>query len=342
MITAVSVHDQGARGVGDRDAGHRGALALAREVIETEAAAVSALADRLDERFLAAIDVILASRGRVVVSGIGKSGHIGRKIASTMASTGTPSFFMHPAEASHGDLGMITKGDVLVALSHSGESDELLLIIPLVKRQGAKLIAMTGNSASTLAREADVVLDTRVDKEACPFNLAPTASTTAALAMGDALAIALLDARGFGPEDFARSHPGGSLGRRLLTHVRDVMRTGSDIPSVREDAFLPEAVLEMSRGRIGMTAVLDDAGLVTGVFTDGDLRRTLERVADFKRARITDYMTRNPRTIAAEKLAAEAVQIMEHYRVNQLLVLEPDGKLVGALNMHDLFRAKVL
>jgi len=342
MITAVSVHNQGARSAGDRDAGHRGALVLAREVIETEAAAVSALADRLDERFLAAIDVILASRGRVVVSGIGKSGHIGRKIASTMASTGTPSFFMHPAEASHGDLGMITKGDVLVALSHSGESDELLLIIPLVKRQGAKLIAMTGNSASTLAREADVVLDTRVDKEACPFNLAPTASTTAALAMGDALAIALLDARGFGPEDFARSHPGGSLGRRLLTHVRDVMRTGSDIPSVREDAFLPEAVLEMSRGRIGMTAVLDDAGLVTGVFTDGDLRRTLERVADFKRARITDYMTRNPRTIAAEKLAAEAVQIMEHYRVNQLLVLEPDGKLVGALNMHDLFRAKVL
>jgi arabinose-5-phosphate isomerase len=334
MIKAASAAHQDIRG--------EGALALAREVLETEAAAVAALVDRLDERFLKAVRIILATPGRVVVSGIGKSGHIARKIASTMASTGTPSFFMHPAEASHGDLGMITKDDVLLALSYSGESDELLVILPLVKREGGRLIAMTGNPESTLGREADVVLDTRIAKEACPLNLAPTASTTAALAMGDALAIALLDARGFGPADFARSHPGGSLGRRLLTHVRDVMRTGADVPTVSESALFSAAVIEMSRGRMGMTAVVDDAGRLVGVFTDGDLRRTLEKTADFRSVRIADYMTRNPRTIGPEKLAAEAVQTMERYKVNQLLVVGAEGRLEGALNMHDLFRAKVI
>jgi arabinose-5-phosphate isomerase len=336
MITAASATVPQTRTV------ERGALALAREVLETEAAAVGALAARLDERFLAAVALVLACRGRVVVSGMGKSGHIGRKIASTLASTGTPAFFMHPGEAGHGDLGMITGEDVLVALSQSGESEELLLILPLAKRAGAKVIAMTGNSDSSLASHADVTLDTHVAKEACPLNLAPTASTTAALALGDALAVALLDARGFGHDDFARSHPGGSLGRRLLTHVADVMHTGGEVPTVPDTALLPEAVLEMSRGRLGMTAVLDRDDRVVGVFTDGDLRRTLERVDDFKRARIIDHMTRSPRTIAPERLAAEAVQLMERHKVSQLLVVDRAGALVGALNMHDLFRARVL
>jgi arabinose-5-phosphate isomerase len=335
MITAASTAPQ-------TRAAESATLALAREVLETEAAAVRALVARLDDRFLAAVSLILGCRGRVVVSGMGKSGHIGRKIASTLASTGTPAFFMHPGEASHGDLGMITGEDVLVALSHSGESEELVLILPLAKREGAKVIAMTGNADSSLGRQADVILDTQVDKEACPLNLAPTASTTAALAMGDALAVALLDARGFGHEDFARSHPGGSLGRRLLTHVADVMHTGAAVPVVRDTALLPEAVLEMSRGRLGMTAVLDAARRVVGVFTDGDLRRTLERVEDFKRARIVDHMTRSPRSIAPDRLAAEAVQLMERHKVSQLLVVDAAGTLVGALNMHDLFRAKVL
>ena len=317
-------------------------LELAKQVLAIEARAVQELIGRLDGKFLAAVDLILNCRGRVVVSGIGKSGHIARKIASTMASTGTPAYFLHPAEAIHGDLGMITRDDVLIVLSNSGESAELLTIVPLIKREGAKLVAMTGNAGSTLALEADVHLDAGVSQEACPLNLAPTASTTAALALGDALAIALLDAKGFGPADFARSHPGGSLGRRLLTHVRDVMRGGADVPSVPATANMREAVLEMTRGRIGMTAVVDAASRVVGVFTDGDLRRTIDRLDDFHAAKLTEVMTRNPRTIAPEKLAVEAVQIMEQFKVNQLLVVDADSRLVGALNMHDLFRAKVL
>jgi arabinose-5-phosphate isomerase len=276
------------------------------------------------------------------VSGIGKSGHVARKIASTMASTGTPAFFVHPAEASHGDLGMITRDDAMVALSYSGESEELLTIVPLVKRQGAKLVVMSGNPESTLAKEADVHLDVHVDKEACPLNLAPTASTTAALAMGDALAIALLDARGFGKDDFARSHPGGSLGRRLLTHVRDVMRTGDDVPSVSERSTLAETVLEISRKRMGMTSVVDAQGRIVGLFTDGDLRRALERGIDIRATPVTAVMTRGPRTIRPEALAVEAVEIMERTKSTQLPVVDADGVLIGALNIHDLFRAKVL
>ena len=318
------------------------ALELAKQVLTIEAEAVQSLAARLDQSFLDAVSLLLNCKGRVVVSGIGKSGHIARKIASTMASTGTPAYFVHPAEASHGDIGMITRDDVLIALSNSGESEELLTILPLLKRQGGRLIAITGNTNSALAREADVHLDARVAKEACPLNLAPTASTTAALALGDALAVALLDAKGFGVEDFARSHPGGALGRRLLTHVRDVMRSGDDVPSVPEHAGFSEALLEMSKKRMGMTAVLDAAGRVSGIFTDGDLRRTLAQIEDIKAARISAIMTRGPSTIAPEKLAVEAVRIMEERKVNQLLVVTDEGKLVGALNMHDLFRAKVI
>jgi arabinose-5-phosphate isomerase len=318
------------------------ALELARKVLSIEADAVAALVSRLDQHFLDAVGLILACRGRVVVSGIGKSGHIARKIASTMASTGTPAFFVHAAEASHGDLGMITHDDVMIALSYSGESDELLTIIPLIKRQGAKLIAITGNLESTLAREADVHLDARVAQEACPLNLAPTASTTAALALGDALAIALLDARGFDANDFARSHPGGMLGRKLLTHVSDVMRTGNDVPRVSVTAHFSEALLEMSKKGMGMTAILDGNGKVAGIFTDGDLRRTLERASDIRALSISAVMTRNPRTIAANKLAAEAVELMERHHVNQLLVVTDGAELIGALNMHDLFRAKVI
>ena len=318
------------------------ALELARKVLAIEADAVRALIGRLDERFLAAVSLILACKGRVIVSGIGKSGHIARKIASTMSSTGTPAYFVHPAEASHGDLGMIQRDDVFIGISYSGESDELLQIVPLVKRQGAKLVVLGGNAASTLAREADVFLDAAVAQEACPLNLAPTASTTAALALGDALAVALLDARGFSADDFARSHPGGLLGRRLLTHVADVMRSGADVPKVSDQAMLKEAVLEMSRGRIGMTAVLDSAGRVRGIFTDGDLRRALERITDFAAARVLDLMSPGPRTIRPEALAVEAVELMESHKVNQLLVVDARGELVGALNMHDLFRAKVI
>jgi len=318
------------------------ALALAREVLEIEAAAVAALASRLDERFLAALRMILECRGRVVVTGIGKSGQVGRKIASTMASTGTPAFFVHPAEASHGDLGMITRDDVVVALSHSGESDELLAILPLVKRKGAQLITLTGNLQSTLARLADVVLDVGVEKEACPLNLAPTASTTAALALGDALAVALLDARGFGHDDFAGVHPGGALGRRLLLHVRDVMRTGNDVPVVAEGVALADAVLEISRRRLGMTAVVAAGRRLVGIFTDGDLRRSLERGVDIHRTRVEEVMTPNPRTIGPEALAAEAVELMESHRITQLPVIDGDGRIIGALNIHDLLSAKVL
>lgn len=318
------------------------ALDLARKVLAIEADAVSALASRLDERFLDAIGLILACRGRVVVSGVGKSGHIARKIASTMASTGTPAFFLHAAEAGHGDLGMITHDDVVLALSNSGQTDELLTIIPLIKRQGAKLIAVTGNADSALAREADVHLDARVAQEACPLNLAPTASTTAALALGDALAVALLDARGFNEQDFARAHPGGALGRRLLTHVSDVMRTGEDIPSVPETASFFDVLLEMSRKGMGMAAVVDSSRKAVGIFTDGDLRRTLERKPDLRSLKVTDIMKRDPRTVAPHKLAAEAVELMERYKINQLLVVSDAGELVGALNTHDLLRAKVI
>lgn len=315
---------------------------LARQVLRIEAEAVSALIDRIGDDFLRAVELILNCHGRVIVSGIGKSGHIARKIASTMASTGTPAYFVHPAEASHGDLGMIVPDDVLIALSNSGESEELLRIVPLIKRQGAKLIAMTGNPHSTLAREADAHLDAGVAQEACPLNLAPTASTTAALALGDALAVALLDARGFGPDDFARSHPGGALGRRLLTHVSDVMRPASEVPTVAPTTPLTEAILAISRGSLGMTAVLDEQACIVGIFTDGDLRRAFARNIDPHRAIVSDAMSANPRTIAAEQLAVEAVEMMERFKINQLLVASGDGQLVGALNMHDLFRAKVI
>jgi arabinose-5-phosphate isomerase len=318
------------------------ALELARRVLAIEADAVRALIERIDERFLTAVSLILQRRGRVVVSGIGKSGHIARKIASTLSSTGTPAYFLHPAEANHGDLGMIESGDVFIAISHSGESEELLSIVPQVKRRGAKLIALTGRAGSALARESDVLLDAGVAQEACPHNLAPTASTTAALALGDALAVALLDARGFSADDFARSHPGGSLGRRLLTHVADVMRKGDDVPSVPDSATFKQALLEISRGRMGMTAVLDAQGKVRGIFTDGDLRRALDKVLDFDRMPVTEVMTRAPRTIRPEALAVEAVQLMERHKVNQLLVVDDHERLVGALNMHDLFRAKVI
>ena len=324
-----------------QDSGEK-SLALARRVLEIEADAVRALIGRIDGSFLKALRLVLACKGRVVVSGIGKSGHIARKIASTMASTGTPAFFVHAAEAGHGDLGMIRPEDIFVCISHSGESSELLAIVPLVKRQGAKLIAITGEAGSTLAREADVHLDAGVAQEACPLNLAPTASTTATLALGDALAVALLDARGFSEADFARSHPGGSLGRRLLTRVYDVMRRDADIPTVPIEATLSTAVLEISRKRMGMTAVVDTAGRIAGIFTDGDLRRTVEKVTDLKSARIADLMSKAPRTIGPQALAVEAVELMERHMINQLLVAGEDGVLVGALDMHDLFRAKVV
>jgi arabinose-5-phosphate isomerase len=318
------------------------ALDLARQVLLIEADAVKALAERLDDSFLKALDIILHCSGRVVVSGMGKSGHIARKIASTMASTGTPAFFVHPGEASHGDLGMITHDDTLIALSNSGESAEIVSIVPLLKRKGAKLIAMTGNPNSSLAREADVHLDTSVKQEACPLGLAPTASTTAALALGDALAVALLDARGFGADDFARSHPGGALGRRLLVHVKDVMHTGTNLPKVKETATLSEALLEMTRTGLGMTAIVDQTGSIAGIYTDGDLRRTLDRNLDIHSTPVTQVMTRSPRTIGAERLAAEAVQMMEEHKINGLLVTDEDGKLVGALNMLVLLRAGVV
>ncbi|HYD56479.1 MAG TPA: KpsF/GutQ family sugar-phosphate isomerase [Burkholderiales bacterium] len=318
------------------------ALDLARKVLAIEADAVRALVDRLDGKFLQAVELILKRKGRVVVSGIGKSGHIARKIASTLSSTGTPAYFVHPAEAGHGDLGMIEKGDVFIALSYSGSSAELLEIVPLVKRLGAKLIAITGNAQSALARDADVHLDAAVSQEACPLNLAPTASTTAALALGDALAVALLDARGFSAADFARSHPRGRLPRQALVHVSDVMRDGEAVPRVLEGTPLREAVMEISRGKLGMTAVLDAEGRVCGIFTDGDLRRAIERGVDLAAGRVRDVMTAGPKTISPGALAAEAVQLMEQHKINQVLVVDDAGALAGALNMHDLFRAKVV
>jgi arabinose-5-phosphate isomerase len=318
------------------------ALALARDVLTIEAQAVQALVERLDHRFVAALELILRRSGRVIVSGMGKSGHIARKIASTLSSTGTPAYFVHPAEASHGDLGMVESGDVFIAISYSGSSEELLEIVPLVKRRGAKLIAITGSTESALAREADVHLDAAVEQEACPHNLAPTASTTAALALGDALAVALLDARGFSADDFARSHPRGRLPRQALVHVADVMRKGDALPKVGAGASLRDALLEMSRGGMGMTAVLDAEGRVRGIFTDGDLRRALEKGGDVAARGVASAMSASPRTIAPGALAAEAVQLMEKHKINQMLVVDPRGVLVGALNMHDLFRARVI
>jgi arabinose-5-phosphate isomerase len=318
------------------------ALVLAREVINIEAAAVQALTQRVDDNFLRALNIILSCEGRVIVSGMGKSGHIARKIAATMSSTGTPAYFVHPAEASHGDLGMITAQDVFIALSYSGESDELMTIVPLIKRQGARLISLTGNAKSSLALAADAHLDGSVSKEACPMGLAPTTSTTAALVLGDALAMALLDAKGFGKEDFARSHPGGSLGRRLLTHVRDIMHTGKAIPAVSQDATLSDAILEISRKSLGMTAIVDENQSVLGIYTDGDLRRTLEKKLDFNTTAISSVMSKTPRSISPDALAAEAVRMMEERGISQMLVVDNNNKLVGALNMLDLLRAKVI
>ncbi|QHE90846.1 KpsF/GutQ family sugar-phosphate isomerase [Pandoraea fibrosis] len=317
------------------------ALEVAREVLRTEADAIERVSAHLDDSFSEAVSLLLDCRGRVVVTGMGKSGHIGRKLAATFASTGTPAFFVHPAEASHGDLGMITADDVVVALSNSGETGELVSILPMIKRIGAKLIAMTGNANSSLGRLSNVHLDAHVDREACPLGLAPTASTTAALALGDALAVTLLDARGFGAEDFARSHPGGALGRRLLTFVRDVMRTGERIPRVRSDASLSDALLEMTAKGLGMTAIVDADDRVVGIFTDGDLRRLFKRTLDFTTLTLADVMKASPRTIGPDQLAAEAAELMERFGITQLLVTEND-RLVGALNVHDLFAAKVV
>ena len=318
-----------------------GALELARQVLEIEAGAVAALAGRLDQTFQRAVDLLLAARGRVVVSGVGKSGHIGRKLAATFASTGTPAVFVHAAEAAHGDLGMITPADVVVALSYSGETAELLTVVPILKREGTPLIAISGHATSSLARHADVHLDVHVEKEACPLNLAPTSSTTAMLALGDALAIACLDARGFGAADFARSHPGGALGRRLLTRVADIMRSGEALPVVPIAATVLEAVAEISRKRLGMTAVVEADGRVAGIFTEGDLRRLIERVGDVRALSVREVMTRSPLSVPSTLLAAEAARILDASLRNQLLVID-DGRLVGALHMHDLTAAKVL
>jgi arabinose-5-phosphate isomerase len=313
-----------------------------RRVLAIEARAVADLEHRLGGDFAAACALLLACEGRVVVTGMGKSGHVANKIAATLASTGTPSFFLHPGEAMHGDAGMITRHDVVLALSNSGETDELLAILPVIKRLDVHLIALTGRRDSTLGRHADVTLDVSVAQEACPLNLAPTASTTAMLAMGDALAVAVLEARGFTEEDFARSHPGGTLGRRLLLHVEDVMHRGADLPAVAPDTALGDGLLEMSRKGLGMTTVVDEQRRVVGVFTDGDLRRAFERQLDVHRTRMQDVMTRSPKVAGPRMLAAEAVHLMETYRITALPVVAADGTLVGALNVHDLLRAGVM
>jgi arabinose-5-phosphate isomerase len=316
---------------------------LARGVLDIEAQAVSGLKARLGREFVEAHRLILGTRGRVVVTGMGKSGHVARKIASTLASTGTPAFFMHPGEASHGDLGMITADDVVVAISNSGESDEILRVLPVIKRRGAKVIAITGRPDSTLARESDVHLDAAVEKEACPLNLAPTASTTAVLALGDALAVALLDARGFKSDDFARHHPAGAIGRRLLVHVSDIMRKGERVPRSAPDDLLPEAIVEMSKKLIGMTCIVDRNDKLLGIFTDGDLRRTLEKHDNIRNVRVRDVMTASPRSIAPDRLAAEAAQILEKQSLGgRLVVLAPDGTLLGAVTFHDLLAAGVV
>ncbi|MCZ8252865.1 MAG: KpsF/GutQ family sugar-phosphate isomerase [Hylemonella sp.] len=322
------------------DAGR--AIRLAHETLEIEAAAVLGLRSRLDADFTRAVELMLNVAGRVVVMGMGKSGHIGRKMAATLASTGTPAMFVHPAEASHGDLGMITSVDLLLAISNSGESEELTAILPVLKRQGVPLVAMTGNPASTLGRHADLVLNTAVEKEACPLNLAPTASTTAQLALGDALAVALLDARGFKAEDFARSHPGGALGRKLLTHVSDVMRSGDAVPSVAPDAGFSAIMREMSAKGLGATAIVDPERRVLGIFTDGDLRRLLEKGVDVRQGYARDFMHPNPITVRQDALAVEAADLMEARRITSVLVVDGEGRLCGALNSNDLMRAKVI
>jgi len=311
-------------------------------VLATEAEAVAALEHRLGPEFAEACRLLLACQGRIVVTGMGKSGHIGGKIAATLASTGSPAFFLHPAEAGHGDIGMITAGDVVLALSNSGETDELLTILPVIKRLDVPLIAMTGVRGSTLARHASVVLDVSVPAEACSLNLAPTASTTATLAMGDALAVAMLEARGFTEDDFARSHPGGTLGRRLLLHVEDVMRSGDHVPAVELATSLSEGLLEMSRKGLGMTTVVDAGRRMIGIFTDGDLRRVLDRQVDVHTTTMREVMTANPKVARPRMLAAEAVHLMEEHRITSLPVVDDDGRLIGALNVHDLLRAGVM
>ncbi len=321
-------------------------LDLARQALDTEARALHELRARLDGEagvaFTRAVQAVLASKGRVAVMGMGKSGHVGRKIAATLASTGTPALFVHPAEAHHGDLGMVQPGDVVLAISNSGESEELTGLLPVLKRQGVTLIAMTGKPTSALARHADIVLDSAVAQEACPLNLAPTASTTTQMALGDALAVVLLDARGFKAEDFARSHPGGSLGRKLLTHLRDVMRAGDAVPRVAPEAGFGEVMSEMSRKGLGATAVVDAAGALLGIFTDGDLRRKIEAGIDLRSLSARELMTPEPRTIRDDVLAAEAVALMETHRINTLLVTDAAGLLVGAVSTNDLMRAKVI
>ena len=318
------------------------ALQLARETLDIEAQALIGLKSRLDSRFSQAVEMMLNVKGRVVVTGMGKSGHIGSKIAATLASTGTPAMFVHPGEASHGDLGMIKAVDIVLAISNSGESDELVSILPVLKRQGVPLIAMTGGMNSALAKHAHVVLDSSVDKEACPLNLAPTASTTAQLALGDALAVALLDARGFKAEDFARSHPGGSLGRRLLTHVEDVMRKGDQVPYVLPDASFTDLMREMSQKGLGASAIVDEHHKILGVFTDGDLRRLIEKGVDLRALHAKEVMHVNPRTVQHDALAVEAAELMEQFQITSVLVVNESGALCGALNSNDLMRAKVI
>ena len=318
------------------------ALRLAHETFDIEAAAVQGLKARTGEAFARAVHAMLQVRGRVVVMGMGKSGHVGRKIAATLASTGTPAMFVHPAEASHGDLGMVKPVDLVLIISNGGESDEVTAILPVLKRMGAPLVAMTGNARSTLARHADIVLDSGVAKEACPLNLAPTASTTAQLALGDALAVALLDARGFKAEDFARSHPGGALGRKLLTHLRDVMRSGDAVPRVLADAPFTTLMREMSAKGLGASAIVDEAGHVLGVFTDGDLRRLIETGADLRAMKASEVMHPGPKTMRVDSLAAEAAQLMEQYRITSVLVVDEHEVLIGAVNSNDLMRAKVI
>lgn len=317
-------------------------LGSARKVLKTEADAITRLAERLDDAFVACVSRMMNCRGHVVVSGMGKSGHVGHKIAATLASTGTPSFFVHPAEASHGDLGMIRRDDLVLALSNSGETEELLRLLPVIKRSGVGLIAMTGNRDSNLARHADLHLDTSVDQEACPLGLAPTASTSAQLALGDALAIALLEARGFTAEDFARSHPGGKLGRRLLVSIADVMHQGDELPRVQASAPLADAIFEMTRSGLGMCAVLDAEGELVGVLTDGDLRRQADKLSDIRGQAVESLMTPNPRTVTHTELAAVAVEIMQSHRIQGLLVTDAQGRLVGALNFQDLLQAGVV
>ena len=318
------------------------ALALAAQTFEIEARALLGLAARQGEGFAKAVQAMLECRGRVVVMGMGKSGHVGRKIAATLASTGTPAFFVHPAEASHGDLGMLMAGDVVLAISNSGESDELAAILPAIRRLGVTLVAMTGNADSTLARHADLAVSSAVEEEACPLNLAPTASTTAQMALGDALAVALLDARGFREEDFARSHPGGSLGRKLLMHVRDLMRGGDAVPKVAPAAGFNELLREMTGKGLGFTAVVDESGRPAGIFTDGDLRRLIERGAELRALTARDVMHTRPRLVRADALAVDAAEVMEQHRITSVLVVDEDGRLVGALNSNDLMRAKVI